>query len=308
MEIGDSSSQHTPLVSIITLNYNSAALTLQLLESVRLYCSVPYEIIVVDNASRPHEIPSECEQFPHTTLILNDENKGFSGGNNVGIKAAKGEFIFLVNNDTEFTPHLVERLLETLQQNPKIGVVCPLIRYFEPRDTIQFVGFTKVHTFTARNETLGNMEKDEGQYQQLRLSPYAHGAAMLLPRHVVDEVGLMPEDYFLYYEELDWSEQIRRKGYEIAVNPQAVIFHKESASTGKESPLKTYYLTRNRILFMRRNAPLRYFVLFALFFAFFTVPKSLLRYAGKRQHLQAFTDAIKWHFSKENSFDYRPVS
>ena len=93
-----------------------------------------------------------------------------------------------------------------------------------------------------------------GQYDTAHPTPYAHGAAMMVKREVIERAGMMPECYFLYYEELDWSMMISRAGYDIWYEPTCTIFHKESQSTGQNSPLRTYYLTRNRLLFVKRNS------------------------------------------------------
>jgi GT2 family glycosyltransferase len=118
-------------------------------------------------------------------------------------------------------------------------------------------------------------------------------------------VGTIPELFFLYYEELDWSEQIKRKGYKIYVQPHALIYHKESMTTGKESPLKTYYLTRNRILFMRRNMKSFHFAIFMMYFTCFTTVKNTAAYLfkGKRQHLRSFWRGVMWHFDKRMTFN-----
>ncbi|MDZ7845886.1 MAG: hypothetical protein U5L96_03410 [Owenweeksia sp.] len=106
-----------------------------------------------------------------------------------------------------------------------------------------------------RNQTRGWMEEDKGQYDQIAPTAYIHGAAMMISKKVLEEVGPMYEDYFLYYEELDWSERIRKAGYELLYRGHAKVYHKESVSTGVNSPLKLYYLNRNRLLFARRNFP-----------------------------------------------------
>ena len=100
---------------------------------------------------------------------------------------------------------------------------------------------------------MGFGEEDNGQYETAHPTPYAHGAAMLIKREAIEKVGLMPECYFLYYEELDWSMMFTRAGYKIWYEPKCTIYHKESQSTGPNSPLRTYYLTRNRLLLVRRN-------------------------------------------------------
>ena len=119
----------------------------------------------------------------------------------------------------------------------------------------------------------------------------------MVPRSVVEEAGMMPEKFFLYYEELDWSEQIRRKGYKIYYQPASLIYHKESMTTGKASPLKTFYQTRNRILFMKRNVAWYQFLVFIIFFILLTIPKNTIKFLleGKVQHLKAFWKGILWH-------------
>ena len=104
-----------------------------------------------------------------------------------------------------------------------------------------------------RNHAIGSGESDNGQYDSAHQTPYAHGAAMMVKREVVEKAGLMPECYFLYYEELDWSMMIRQAGYDIWYEPKVTIYHKESQTTGQQSPLRTYYITRNRLLFVKRN-------------------------------------------------------
>ena len=140
-----------------------------------------------------------------------------------------------------------------LESSPKIGVVCPKIRFAWSINPIQFAGYTPLSPITIRNCAIGFGEEDKGQYDTPSQTPYAHGAAMMLKREIIDKVGLMPECYFLYYEELDWSIMITRAGYEIWYEPASTIYHKESQSTGQNSPLRTYFITRNRLLLVKRN-------------------------------------------------------
>ena len=178
---------------------------------------------------------------------------GFAGGNNFGIKEAKGQFIYLVNNDTIFKEFNCQPLIDRLESSPQIGIVCPKIRFAWEKSPIQFTGYTPLSKITIRNQSIGFGEEDKGQYDVPHPTPYAHGAAMLIKRDVIDKVGLMPECYFLYYEELDWSMMITRAGYEIWYEPACTIYHKESQTTGQNSPLRTYYITRNRLLLVKRN-------------------------------------------------------
>jgi hypothetical protein len=146
---------------------------------------------------------------------------------------------------------------------------------------------------------------DAGKFDADALTNFVHGAAMLVPVSVIREVGLMPECYFLYYEELDWSTRIKNAGYELWYVHNSMILHKESISTGKMTPFKTYYMNRSRILYMRRNLNGLVFLVSVLFQVFISIPKNVLVFLIKRDgaHLKAYNKALFWHlthlFSKE---------
>lgn len=290
----------TPLISIIAVNWNTTAVTGQFLQSILSQNTYPnIEVIIVDNASAEDPTPALTAIYPGVKVVRHTVNAGYAGGNNVGIKIANGDFLFIVNNDTELTPDLLKGLLDVFRQFPDAGIVCPKFHYFFDKGTIEYAGYNEVNVFTGRNSMIGHGEKDNGQYDQIRSTAYAHGGGMMIPARVIKEVGRMPEQFFLYYEELDWSEQMKRKGYKIYYQPAALIYHKESMTTGKSSPLKVYYLTRNRILFMRRNATRRAFLVFAIYFSLFTIPKNSLMYIvkGRRDYLRVFWKGILWHFN-----------
>ena len=238
-------------LSIITVNYNGLNDTCALIDSIPF--NEDMEVIVVDNGSREDEASKLQARYPHIKAIRSDQNLGFAGGNNLGIKAAKGKYLYLINNDTVFKYFNPQVLIKRLTISPKVGMVCPKIRFAWDTNPIQFAGYTPLSSITVRNHAIGFGEEDKGQYDDPHQTPYAHGAAMMLKHEVVDKVGLMPECYFLYYEELDWSMMITRAGYEIWYEPASTIYHKESQSTGQNSPLRTYYITRNRLLLVKRN-------------------------------------------------------
>lgn len=238
-------------VSIITVNYNGYKDTCELIDSIP-FCN-KMEVIVVDNASCQDDASLIAKQYPHVKTIRSERNLGFAGGNNLGIKAAKGKYIFLINNDTYFKEFNIQSLIDKLESSPNIGIVCPKIRFAWGNNPIQYAGYTPLSKVTIRNKAIGYGEEDMGQYDTPHPTPYAHGAAMLIKREAINKVGLMPECYFLYYEELDWSMMFTRSGYEIWYEPGCTIYHKESQSTGQNSPLRTYYITRNRLLIVKRN-------------------------------------------------------
>ena len=267
------------LLSIITVNYNGLKDTCELMESLPLN-DESLEVIVVDNASKEDEATVIAQQFPQVKVIRSKQNLGFAGGNNLGIQAAKGKYLFFINNDTLLKPQTsdLRPLMNRLESSEKIGMVCPKIRFSWGNQLIQYAGYTPLSPITLRNQSIGYGEEDHGQYDTPHPTPYAHGAAMMVKREIIEKAGMMPECYFLYYEELDWSMMICRTGYEIWYEPACTIFHKESQATGQLSPLKTYYITRNRLLFAQRNIkgwtrPLSYLYLIGI-----VAPKDILKY------------------------------
>ena len=302
-----------PLISIISVNYNELEVTCEMIGSVRRNSYPNVEIIVVDNASKKNPEAYLKKHYPEVKFIRSEKNLGFAGGNNLGIQASTGDFLFFLNNDAELTDGALETLLEVFVKFPRAGVASPKICYYIARpssepDVIQYVGATHVNSFTARNSILGEGQKDLGQYQEIKKTAYAHGAAMMVPGKVVEEVGSLPEEFFLYYEELDWCEQIRQAGFDIYVEPNAKVYHKESYSVNKVSALKTYYLNRNRILFMKRNRSGFQLVAFGFFLLFFTIPKNTLLLLLKNDwvNLKAFYKAILSHLQKPKKL--RPAS
>lgn len=290
---------NTPLISIITVNYNNTEDTCDLLLSIACVDYKNVEVIVVDNASFEDPTSTLKEVFTGVKVIRSDKNLGFAGGNNLGIKAAKGDYLFFVNNDTVFTNNIVNGLLDIFQTYPDAGVACPKFHYYDSPGVIEFAGYRKVNAFNGRNSMIGCREKDYGQYDNITETNYAHGGGMMIPARVIEEVGLIPECYFLYYEELDWCEQIKKKGYKIYYQYKSLIYHKESMTVGKKSVLKTFYLSRNRILFMRRNVKGTPWIIFMLYLTFITVPKNTFIFLFKKEldHLNAFWKGLRWNLS-----------
>ncbi len=291
-----------PLVSIITINYNNPKITCELISSISENDYSNYEILVVDNASKKGNTLSIKEKFPEVKLFLSPKNLGFAGGNNLAIKHAKGTFIFLLNNDTEINSNTIGKLVEQLMSDSQIGVVSPKIKYFFNPNTIQYAGSTLINSFTLRNKHIGNREVDTGQHDEARDTPYSHGAAMMVPKEVINLVGLMPESYFLYYEELDWCEKIKKAGYRIRYIPSSVVYHKESMSIGKESALKIYYLSRNRLLFARRNINGTKFIITMIYMVLVSIPKNTISYLLNFQKIKAYYSGLVWNLHNAKLF------
>ena len=282
-------------VSIITINYNGLEDTCALIETIPFNENM--EVIVVDNASKNQEADTIAQRYPQIRVIKSGQNRGFAGGNNLGILAAQGKYVFLINNDTFFKDFKVQTLIDRIESSPMIGIVCPKIRFAWNDNPIQYAGYTPLSKVTVRNRAIGFGEDDHGQYDTAHPTPYAHGAAMLIRRDAIEKVGLMPECYFLYYEELDWSMMFSRAGYQIWYEPKCTIYHKESQSTGQNSPLRTYYLTRNRLLLVHRN-PLEFSKTLAYLYLIGVVAiRDILKYTltGRFGLLKATLQAL-WDF------------
>lgn len=288
------------LVSIITINYNQAEITRQFLESAKQLTYPNYEIIVVDNASvQPLCNYIDLNQYPHLRLIRSDVNLGFTGGNNLGMQEARGDFFFIINNDTELSPTLIQELLKPFQDDERVGVTCPKIRFFDAPNLVQYAGYNPMNLYTGQATAIGFNQQDMGQFDQPHTTYFAHGCAMMVSKKVVQQVGRFAERFFLYYEELDWSQRIRNAGFLIYYQPAATVLHKESVSVGQNSTLRTYYLTRNRILFMRRHCSFFQYVIFCLFFGSFVLPKHLFSYliSGNIKHAKAFLQGAYWNLT-----------
>ena len=271
-------------ISIITINYSGLADTCTLIDSIPLNDD-SLEVIVVDNASKANEATIIRQRYPQVKVIQSDKNLGFAGGNNLGIKAAQGKYLFFINNDALLRPQTsnFRHLISRLESDEKIGAVCPKIRFAWDSNPIQFAGYTPLSLITMRNRAIGFGEEDKGQYDTAHPTPYAHGAALMVKREIIEKVGLMPECYFLYYEELDWSMMIRRAGYEIWYEPACTVYHKESQSTGQNSPLRTYFITRNRLLFVKRNVQGLDRYLSYLYLTTIVAIKDILKFTAQRR-------------------------
>ncbi len=300
--------ENMPLVSIITINYNQSKVTLELLKSLREITYPNIEIIVVDNAS-PNDNPDVIKkEYPEITLLKSIKNIGFAGGNNLGVRVSKGDYLLFINNDTEVEPRFLEPMVNLLERDQAIGMVSPKILFHHTPDTIQYAGYFPMNPYTMRQNLVGYRQKDIGQYNDTKETYAIHGAAMMVPRRIIKQIGMMTEIYFLYYEEHDWCSRIKKAGYKVYYQPQSVIFHKESISTGKESPLKIYYIARNRILYSRRNSKGITRLINFIYFNLISFPKSLVKYLLQRRFdlivpiLRAFT----WNFFHYKNIHQNP--
>ena len=306
----ESIEEEKPLVSVITVNFNHSDCTLLMIQSLKNCTYKNIEIIVVDNGSSNDDHLYIKNIFPDIKLILLPNNLGFAGGNNEGIRYAVGNYILLLNNDTEVDPGFLEPMIDTFKKYSNVGIVSPRILYFNSpqKKTIQYAGAKHINLKTGRNYSIGYNEIDNGQYNHVCKSDYANGAALMFSRRVLHEVGCLPDVYFLYYEEYDWCIAAQKKGIDIYYVGTSKIFHKGSVSVGKNSPIWKYYITRNRILYLRRNASGLNFLIAMSFYFTISFPMAIFRMLTKKEYhlIIYFVLGVLWNFTHFKSINGFP--
>ncbi|OGZ32266.1 MAG: hypothetical protein A2646_01595 [Candidatus Portnoybacteria bacterium RIFCSPHIGHO2_02_FULL_39_12] len=244
-----------PKVFIIILHWNNLADTLECLESLEKIDYPNYQVVVIDNGSSK-KFPISNFQFPiKLEVIYNEENLGFAGGNNVGIKYALkqgADYVLLLNNDTVVDEEFLKELVKAGESDKKIGLLGSKIYFYDEPKRIWFAG-GKISPFLIKGAHLGLNEIDNGQYNRIRNVDYITGCCLLIKRKAIEKIGLLDEDYFLYYEDADWSWRAQKAGYQCVFAPQAKIWHKCSRGAQEGSPSYIYYHLRNSLLLIQKN-------------------------------------------------------
>lgn len=291
-----------PLISIITLNWNQTDITCQFLESTRRLNYKNYEILVCDIGSATDPTPQIRRGDYPNTRVLKAEAYTRSGNDiNWAVAQAKGDFILLINNSNEVTENVLDDLIAPFLTDNFLGAASPKIRsYYRPR-IIQYAGYKRVNMITGKNSIIGDRKEDRGQFDEPAYTHGAYSGAVMLKKSMIEEnKDILIQNFFIYFDDSDVSARILKKGYRILYQPKAVVYNKDSIVTDKKSAIKVYYDTRNRILFMRRNASLVQLSVFLIVFTLLVVPVTTLRFLVKRQftHLQSFFNAIHWNLRR----------
>ena len=263
-------------VYIIIVNYNGEKDTLECLETLKKinHHGFLLHTIIVDNYP-DNRIGIKEKDFSEINLkiIFSPLNNGFSAANNLGIEEAlknKADYILLLNNDTLVKEDFLKNLFDFAEKHLDAGLVTPKIYFakgFEfHKDRYKEKELGKVIWYAGGQLDWKNVighhrgvdEVDHGQYDKMQETDFASGCCMLINTKVIEKVGKMREEYFLYYEDSDYSLRVRHAGFKVYYFPESVIWHKNAGSTGGSgSKLQDYYITRNRLIFGNRFAPLR---------------------------------------------------
>ena len=272
-------------VFILILNWNGWQDTIECVHSCENLIYPNFTIMVIDNGSEDESLQQLQAALPSHEIIATGENLGFAGGNNVGIRHAleKGaDYIWLLNNDTTVDPAALTELVKTAEDDEQTGIVGSKILTYTDPDTLHFAG-GKVNLNTGETKHLGAWEKDERQFDDIKEVDYVTGCSLLVKRAVIEKIGLMPEEYFLYYEETDWCLSARNAGFIVRMTPNSKVFHKISTSIDYFSTKKLYYLIRNRLIFLQKDGEDRKWfqrVLTDMRHAFFLIRTARFREAG----------------------------
>ena len=244
-------------VSIVVLNWNGWHDTLACIASLQRLDYPNYRIHVVDNGSSDDSVAVIRERFPGVEIIQTGSNLGFAGGNNVGVRRALeigASYVLLLNNDTVVDAGLLTALVAGAERNAGAAAFSGKIFFFDQPDRIWYAGAAWDSEALCFAQ-IGEGERDAHQYEIERETAYACGCAFFVSAERLREIGLLDEDFFLYFEETDWCYRARKRGYPSVFLPEAKLWHKVSVSFGGErSPLALYFLTRNRLLWARRHA------------------------------------------------------
>jgi GT2 family glycosyltransferase len=245
-------------VHIILLNWNNEEDTLECIESLEEINYGNYKIIIVDNGSETKSVLKIEKKYPEMKIIKNKENLGFAGGNNVGIKYAiedGADYVLLLNNDTTVEEDFLEKLVEAGELDKENGLLGSKTNYHSEQNRIWFAG-GKVSWMKNKGTHIGLDEIDQGQYDKIKEVDYLTGCCLLVKREVIEKIGVLEEDYFLYYEDTDFSLRAKNTGYKIMYIPKSKIYHKISRSTKPGSSSYIYYHTRNGLVMTKRNGSL----------------------------------------------------
>ena len=242
-----------PRVLVIILTWNHIQDTLECLESLRLQTYPNFGILVADNGSTDDTVATIRARYSEIELLENKKNLGYAQGNNVGIRyalAQEADYLFVLNNDTTLAADCIAKLVNDLEQHPN-AAAAPRCYFSDAPTTIYFAG-GKMAGWQAAH--VGYNRPDGPEYDMSGETEWLTGCAVMAPRAVWERVGFLEPQYFLLFEDTDWSLRARRAGITLRYVADAKLWHKVSRSFGNAlTPTYAYYFMRNTLLFIERN-------------------------------------------------------
>ncbi|MAS35731.1 MAG: glycosyl transferase [Anaerolineaceae bacterium] len=242
---------NNPLLSIIIPNWNGARFLPVCLDSLARQTYLALEVIVVDNASTDESHDILKARAPAVQLLALPENRGFTGACNAGIEAASGDFIALLNNDTEVDPNWAAAIIDAFGRHPDVGSVASKMLLFDRRDYFHTAG--DFFTVDGRAGNRGVWQQDSGQYDQEAFVFSACGGSAVYRRTMLDQIGLLDDDFFFSGEDVDLGWRAQLTGWRCLYVPTAIVYHYLSATGGGVTA--SYYDGRNLIFILAKNYP-----------------------------------------------------
>lgn len=289
-------------VGVVMVNYNGQNYNKECIDSIFNSNYKNIKIYIIDNCSVDNSV-EELEKLygNKVTLIKGDKNRGFAGATNIGIKLAledKVDYVLLLNNDTVIDNKMIKNMIQVSKRNGG-AVISPKIYYYDPSNIIWSAG-GKIKWECGCTRQYGMGKKDCSEYDEEKEVDFATGCCMLIPVDVIKNIGILSEEYFLYFEDTDFCVKLKRNGYKIIYDPTAFMFHKVSASSGGlNSKIFIYYYTRGRFLF---NSKFNNDFFKHKIYIFIWMVKNILSWMvnGNKELIVATFDAIKDY--KHNKF------
>jgi GT2 family glycosyltransferase len=250
--------QEMSKIFIVILNWNGKEDTCQCVQTVQKIEYSNYDIVIVDNGSQDDSIECFKKEFPEISLVETGANLGYAGGNNQGISYALSQgadYILLLNNDAIVDPLILNNFIDVAESRPKAGIFGAKIYYLNEPQRIWFAG-GKLPSDSLITSHEGFGEIDDGlSWEEVKPMDYACGCALFFKSDVVKAIGFLEDKFFLMWEETDFCYRARRAGFECLFVPKALVWHKISASFkgGDEGYLQSYFMVRNRLLWIERN-------------------------------------------------------
>lgn len=250
------------LVSVVVVTRNRRKDLIKCLMSIKASSYKKIEIIVVDNDTNTPVSSWLKKILPNAKIIRSDKNLGAAGGRNLGMNFTKGGYVLFIDDDARVQKEMIEELLKVIQKLPEIGIVQPKIFNMEEKNILQGIG-CKISLLTGRISALGIREIDRGQYDGIEEIPTV-GCIWMVKKEVIEKIGKYDEEYFIPYEDLDFSLRARQNGFKIFFVPKALAWHSSIKSTFINSSLdyigirgadQAYRVARNKIIFMKKHAP-----------------------------------------------------
>jgi len=255
------------LISVIIPNWNGKHFLAECIDSLRGQTFRDFETILVDNGSTDGSAEfAEGRYGDFIRVIRNKKNLGFTGGNNVGIEAARGQYIVLLNNDTWAEPTWLEELVKATHFDRPIGMWASKVYSYYKRDQIEAVG--ELIYWDGLSRSRGQFEQERGQYEKIEEIFFPPGCGGMYRKAVFQDIGLFDEDFFAYGDDAEIGIRARLAGWKGLYVPRAVVYHKNSGTGGQHSPFKAFYVERNRFWITLKYFPLPLLFL-SIFFTFY---------------------------------------